>query len=136
MESQLLSDPNKYLQVSWRTKDGRTLLPADFDNSHLQNTIGWIQTHLVDRTVVSATGYWAWHSKSLEDAAAVLKTETERGNQALREGDFAAAASAFAKAAKSVDTLGRDDVTARYVAHMSREATAASRESGRHPPGA
>lgn len=31
----------------WRTRDGRTLAPSEMDESHLRNTISFLQRHLV-----------------------------------------------------------------------------------------
>ena len=76
--------------------------------------------------VLAVTSYQMLQRRAKDEATRQIRPATENGYAALQEGDFLTASSEFEKAVEALETLGRDDVSARTVRQMLRESTAAT----------
>jgi len=76
--------------------------------------------------VISLTGWWIFHLRSLDQAREILASAPRAAEDALQEGDFHEAARQFARLSTALDRLGRDDVQSRIWRQSARETAAIS----------
>lgn len=96
----------------------------------------WTPVRLVFLSVVAVilgTTYLILHARAIDRATQVLASATKKGQAALLEEDFPEAARQFQLAAGALDTLKRNDESARSIRQMYRESNAASQLSPRGP---
>jgi hypothetical protein len=81
---------------------------------------------LATSLVLIATGAWMSHARAIAQARITLSESGRKGREALHNGDYTVAAADLERACRALDLLGRNDVEARGLRQMRREATALS----------
>ncbi len=74
--------------------------------------------------ILAITAWGLWHRHAVEAAKSQVAAANESGMNALRDGDFATAASNLVRARDAVDLLGRTDPEASSIRRNCREAVA------------